>query len=86
MPEISRFYGLVITMYWNDHEPPHFHVRYGEWRAEINIRTLALMRGSLPPRAMALAVEWTLQHQQDLLEQWNKARQQQPLQPIPPLA
>ena len=41
MPEICRFYGLVMTMYWNDHQPPHFHVRYGEWQAEIDIRTLA---------------------------------------------
>jgi len=85
MPEISRFYGLVMTMYWNDHQPAHFHVRYGEWMAEIDIRTLALMRGSLPPRALALTIEWALQHQQDLLRQWNRARRQQPLQPIPPL-
>ena len=85
MPEISRFYGIVITMYWNDHNPPHFHARYGEWAAEIDIQTLALLRGSLPPRAMAMTVEWAIQHQVDLLNQWCRARRQQPLQSIPPL-
>jgi len=85
MPEICRFYGLVVTMYWNDHHPPHFHVRYGEWTAEIDIRTLALLRGGLPPRALALTIEWALLHQQDLLRQWNRARRQQALQRIPPL-
>ena len=86
MPEICRFYGLVMTLYWNDHQPPHFHVRYGECRAEIDIRTLALLRGSLPPRALALTIEWALQRQPDLLRQWNRARRQQPLQTILPLA
>ncbi|MFZ2643766.1 MAG: DUF4160 domain-containing protein [Verrucomicrobiia bacterium] len=85
MPEICRFYGLVITMYWNDHNPPHFHARYGEWLAEVDIRTLALLCGSLPPRALALTIEWALQHQAELMAQWQRARRQQPLQSIEPL-
>lgn len=85
MPEICRFYGLVITMYWSDHNPPHFHARYGEWIAEVDIQTLALLRGSLPPRALALTVEWALQHRAELMEQWQRARRQQPLQSIEPL-
>ncbi len=85
MPEICRFYGLVITMYWSDHNPPHFHARYGEWIAEVDIQTLALVGGSLPPRALALTVEWALQHQTELMEQWQRARRQQPLQSIEPL-
>ena len=85
MPEISRFFGIVITMYWNDHNPPHFHARYGESLAEIDIRTLALLCGSLPPRAMAMTIEWALQHQRELLTQWERARRQLPLQSIEPL-
>ncbi len=85
MPEICRFYGLNMTMYWKDHNPPHFHARYGEQVAEINIRTLAVLRGNLPPRALALTVESALQHKRDLLRQWNRARRQLPLQCIEPL-
>jgi hypothetical protein len=85
MPEICRFYGLVMTMYWRDHNPPHFHARYGEWLAEVDIRTLALLKGSLPPRALAMTIEWASQRQAELLEQWQRARQQQPLQSIEPL-
>jgi len=77
MPEICRFYGLVMTMYWNDHNPPHFHARYGEWTAEIDIQTLALLQGSLPPRAMAMTIEWALKHQEELRTQWERARHQQ---------
>ncbi len=85
MPEICRFYGLVITMYWRDHNPPHFHARYGGWFAEVDIQTLAVLRGGLPPRALAMTVEWASQHQAGLLEQWRRARHQQPLQSIEPL-
>jgi hypothetical protein len=85
MPEICRFYGLVMTMYWNDHNPPHFHARYGEWHAEIDIQTLALLKGTLPPRAMAMTIEWALLHRCELLTQWNRARRQLPLQTIEPL-
>lgn len=85
MPEICRFYGIVIAMYWNDHNPPHFHARYGEWTVEIDIQTFALLRGSLPPRALALTMEWAVQHQSDLLDRWRRARAQQALRPIAPL-
>jgi hypothetical protein len=85
MPEICRFYGIVITMYWNDHNPPHFHARYGEWLAEIDIQSLALLRGGLPPRAMAMTIEWAIQHQAELRDRWKRARRQQPLQSIQPL-
>ncbi len=55
MPEISRFYGLVITLNINDHNPPHFHVRYGEYKAIIEIKTGALYAGNLPPKALGLS-------------------------------
>src|SRR5439155_1615255 len=57
MSELSRFYGLVIWMYYDDHPPPHFHVQYGEYRAKITIDSLAVLQGYLPPRALGLVVE-----------------------------
>lgn len=57
MPEISRFYGIVIKMYFGDHAPPHFHAEYAEDRAVIGIETLALIGGRLPPRALGLVAE-----------------------------
>jgi len=58
MPEISRFLGIIITMYFNEHNPPHFHARYGEHRAEIAIQTLSIIGGRLPPRVLGLVMEW----------------------------
>jgi hypothetical protein len=58
MPRISEFYGIIIEMYWSDHNPPHFHAKYGEHRAEIDIRTVELIRGRLPPKAVVLVLEW----------------------------
>ena len=57
MPEISRFLGIVITMYFNDHNPPHFHVRYEEYRALVGIEPLELREGRLPPRVLGLVIE-----------------------------
>ena len=57
MPEISRFFGIVIQMYYNDHAPPHFHARYGGHKALIAIETLAVLNGHLPPRTLGLVVE-----------------------------
>ena len=57
MPEISRFYGIIIRMYFNDQNPPHFHAVYSGSEAVIDINTLAVIAGQLPPRAMGLAVE-----------------------------
>ena len=58
MPEISRFLGIMITMYFNDHNPPHFHVRYDEYRALVGIEPLELREGRLPPRVLGLVIEW----------------------------
>jgi hypothetical protein len=71
MPEISRFLGIVITMYFNDHDPPHFHVRYGEHRATIAIDTLELRTGSLPARVLGLVIEWAELHRPELMENWT---------------
>jgi hypothetical protein len=85
MPEISRFFGIIITMYYNDHAPPHFHVRYGQQKAIIDIKTLTLIEGQLKPRTLGLVVEWAALHQVELMHNWNLARQQQTLESIDPL-
>ncbi|WP_234730082.1 DUF4160 domain-containing protein [Acidocella facilis] len=85
MPTLSTFYGILIQMFWDDHAPPHFHVRYAEYRALIDIQTLEVIRGSLPKRAMAMVVEWAQQHQDELKEDWELCVQKQSPKPIDPL-
>ena len=86
MPEISRFYGIVIKMYFNDHLPPHFHAAYGAQEALLNIDSLALIAGRLPPRAIGMVMEWASSHQMELREAWKRAKNlQQPgkIDPLP---
>lgn len=85
MPEICRFLGIVIFIYYREHGVPHFHARYGEHIASFNIETLQLMEGALPKRALALVLEWAFQHRQALLEDWHLAQSMQPLNKIAPL-
>jgi hypothetical protein len=85
MPTISLFYGLVIRMYWDDHAPPHFHVDYGEFRAQYAIATLELLRGSLPRRAHALVLEWATMHRVELMEDWQLCELKQHPKMILPL-
>ena len=85
MPQVSRFFGIVIYMYYNDHAPPHFHAEYGEYEAVYTIETLEIMRGSLPRRAHSMVVEWAILHRNELRDNWNLAVQMQALQKIEPL-
>ena len=85
MPEISRFFGIVIKMFFDDHKPPHFHAEYGSDLALIDIRTLAVFSGRLPPRVTGLVIEWATLHQRELLVDWEKAQARQELQKIAPL-
>lgn len=85
MPEISRFFGIVIYMFYNEHFPPHFHARYGDDEAVIGIDTLSLLKGNLPPRALGLVIEWATLHQSELKQDWEKSLKQQPLVKIEPL-
>lgn len=86
MPELSRFYGMVIRMYFDDHQPPHFHAYYGDAETLIAVHTLAVLSGRFPPRALGLVMEWAALHQDELLEAWERARRQQPPGKIAPLA
>ena len=73
MPTLSIFYGIVIQIYWSDHPPPHFHARYAEHEAQIDIRSAVVLEGSLPPRARAMVLEWTREHQDELMAAWQAA-------------
>jgi len=85
MPEISRFFGIVIKMYFDEHPPPHFHAEYGEFKAVVDIQSLVVVGGYLPPRVLGLVVEWAAQHRSELLVLWERAERMQPLGKIQPL-
>ncbi|MEQ8537191.1 MAG: DUF4160 domain-containing protein [Coleofasciculus sp. D1-CHI-01] len=68
MPEIARFYGIVIKVFFGDHPPPHFHAIYGEYNALVSIGSLEIIEGDLPSRAQKLVLEWANLYQQDLLQ------------------
>jgi hypothetical protein len=85
MPEISRFFGIVVKMFFDDHNPPHFHALYGREEALIEIRTLAVFAGRLPPRVLGLVIEWATVHQQELLDDWHRAHTNKSLLGIEPL-
>ncbi len=81
MPEISRFYGIIIKLFFGGHPPPHFHAVYGESNAVFNIATLDMIEGDLPERAKKLVIEWASLHQDELLEIWGT----QEFHKLPPL-
>jgi hypothetical protein len=86
MPTISVFYGILIQMFFWDHAPPHFHARYAEHVAQINIQTLEVIRGSLPRTALALVTQWAGQHRVELMENWDLCAQMQSPNRITPLS
>jgi hypothetical protein len=85
MADLSRFYGIVIRMYFDDHDPPHFHAEYAESEALIGIETLGVIAGHLRPRALGLVAEWAALHQDELREAWLQAKNLQPTDKIAPL-
>jgi hypothetical protein len=85
MPTISMFYGIIIQMFWDEHAPPHFHAKYGEYKATINIRELCIIEGSLPRRASQLVLDWAELHQGELLLDWDLCQANQHPKPVAPL-
>mgnify|MGYP001562034807 CR=1 FL=1 len=85
MPDISRFFGIIIAMFYDGHNPPHFHARYGGFNAVIRIEDFAVLEGDLPPRALGLVIERAEMHKDDLLKDWMRAKENKPLFPIEPL-
>lgn len=71
MPEISRFLGIIIRMFYSEHNPPHFHAYYNEYKAEIEIHTLDILAGKLPKKVYNLIVEWALEHKEELKNDWD---------------
>lgn len=71
MPEISRFFGIIIRMYYDDHLPPHFHAIYGESEAQVSFDPIHILRGDLPNRAISMVIEWAALHQAELHENWR---------------
>ena len=85
MPVVSRFFGIVIAFYWEDHLPPHFHAKYSGDEAMIDIRNGDVLRGALPVRALSLVQEWRKQHTNELMEDWERSCRRQALAYITPL-
>jgi hypothetical protein len=85
MPEISRFLGIVITMYYDDHAPPHFHARYGDAKARFDIESIEILSGRLSPRAHRLVQDWGTINRDALMYNWRRAQRQEPLERSPPL-
>jgi Domain of unknown function (DUF4160) len=84
MPEISRFLGIIIAMYWSDHAPAHFHARYGDYEITVDIET-GVVRGVFPKRALRAVLEWLDLHQDELRSNLSLAQQDEPLNSISPL-
>lgn len=85
MPEISLFYGIRITMFYDDHNPPHFHAEYAGHKALVNIQEGYIMRGSLPNRQLRFVLAWNEMHKDELMQNWELAKDQQPLNHVSPL-
>jgi hypothetical protein len=87
MPEISRFLGIIITMYWSEpkHNVPHFHARYNEFKAQVGIEELKIIEGELPPRVSGLIVEWASQHKIELMQNWELLKEHKHPNKIQPL-
>lgn len=85
MPTICEFFGIIIRMYYVDHNPPHFHAYYNEHEAIFHIDTLEMHQGTMPRRARALILEWASEHKEELMTDWKLAANHQPLHRIEPL-
>ncbi len=85
MPTVSVFYGVIIRMFFNEHAPPHFHAQYAEFKVEIEIETLRIMRGDLPRRALAMVLEWAALRRDELAANWELCRRHEQPRQIQPL-
>lgn len=85
MPELSRFFGIIIRMYYDDHPPPHFHAIYGDQEMQVAIDPIMILNGQLPRRAVSMVIEWAALHQGELLENWYRLEAERPVFKIAPL-
>ena len=84
MPVISRFLGIIIAMYWDDHAPPHFHAKYAEYEITVNILT-GVVEGKFPKRALRHVLEWYELHKDELVKDWELCQNDKIPNPIEPL-
>ena len=85
MPQISYFFGIMIKMFYKEHNPPHFHAEYGEYKAEIGINDFRVLEGKLPNRVLGFVLEWAAIHRDELIENWQRMEAKQAFKPIDPL-
>ena len=85
MPEICRFFGIIIRMFHEDHAQPHFHAEYGDEDVVIGIRTSSVVAGEIHPRALRMVLAWAHLHRAELLDNWNRVSRHLPQLRIPPL-
>jgi len=85
VPELSRFFGIVVTLNYDDHPPPHFHARYGGQDVAYDLTTMSVLAGRMSPRALGLVAEWARLHRNEILEEWERARRRLPVRRIEPL-
>lgn len=85
MPEISLFFGIRVTMYYDDHIPPHFHAEYNDQKAIVDIINCRITKGALPSKQLKLVLAWTVIHQDELMQNWELAKDHAPLNKIAPL-
>ena len=86
MPEISRFFGIIIAVFYDDHNPPHIHARYSGQKVAIEIQTLRVLEGEISPRALGLVMEWAALHKNELMQDWELAKSNKPPKKIEPLS
>ncbi|MCP4295141.1 MAG: DUF4160 domain-containing protein [Proteobacteria bacterium] len=85
MPILSRFYGIIIRMFFDEHAPPHFHAEYGEYELVVSIKQIHIMKGKAPKRVESMVIEWAALHQNELIADWELCQAQKKPQPIEPL-
>ncbi len=84
MPEVCRFLGIIISILYDDHRPPHFHAEYGEYKISVDLNT-GVIAGRFPPRALRAVSEWYELNKEGLLEDWALAEEHKTLKKLPPL-
>ncbi len=85
MPELSRFFGIIIRMYYDDHPPPHFHAFYGDLEMQVGIDPITILNGRLPRRAVSIVVARSAIHKHELLEKWQRLIAEETVVRIDPL-
>ena len=85
MPEISKFFGIIISLYWRDHNPPHIHAEYARNKALIDIQNACIIRGFLPNRQLKIVLAWCVMYQDELMQNWELVKDGKEPVPVPPM-